>query len=351
MTRRPRATIRLDALRHNLQVARRAAPRARLMAVVKADAYGHGMVPVAEAIAGEVDAFAVASPGEGLALRAAGIDRPILVLHGALDADEVAAARAARLTLVVHHPDQLALHLAGAAPEAWVKIDTGMGRLGLPAEAGAAACRRLGAACTGVLSHLANADQPDHPANARQLARFRQATAGLERPRSLANSAALLSAPPMHFDWVRPGLMLYGTSPLQGRTAAELGLRPVMQLTAPLIAVHRRRAGQAIGYGSEWTCPEDMPVGVVAIGYGDGYPRHAPSGTPVRVGGVEVPLIGRVSMDSLCIDLRGCPQARIGEPVQLWGDDLLVERIAERAGTIGYELLCAAGARCERVWR
>ncbi len=351
MTRRPRATIRLDALRHNLQVARRAAPRARLMAVVKADAYGHGMVPVAEAIAGEVDAFAVASPGEGLALRAAGIDRPILVLHGALDAGEVAAARAARLTLVVHHPDQLALYLAGAAPEAWVKIDTGMGRLGLPAETGAAACRRLGAACTGVLSHLANADLPGHPANARQLARFRQATAGLDRPRSLANSAALLSAPPMHFDWVRPGLMLYGASPLQGRTAAELGLRPVMRLTAPLIAIHRRRAGQAIGYGGTWTCPEDMPVGVVAIGYGDGYPRHAPSGTPVHVGGVEVPLVGRVSMDSLCIDLRGCPQARIGEPVQLWGDDLPVERIAERAGTIGYELLCAAGARCERVWR
>ncbi len=353
MTRRARAILSRDALRHNLQVARCAAPGARLLAVIKADGYGHGLREVAAVLADGVDGFAVASVGEGLALREAGVARRVLVLHGALDAAEVAAARRAHLTLVVHHAAQLALQPAdpAQAPAVWVKIDTGMGRLGLPAGEAARACRRLGAACQGVLSHLANADQPGHPANDAQLRRFRRATAGLPYPRSLANSAALLRRPDTHFDWVRPGLMLYGVSPLQGVTGAGLGLRPVMDLEAPLIAVNRHRAGEAIGYGGDWVCPEDMPVGVVAIGYGDGYPRHAPSGTPVRLRGVEVPVVGRVSMDSLCIDLRRCPAARPGDRVQLWGAGLPVERIAAHAGTIGYELLCSAGGRCRREWR
>ena len=201
-----------------------------------------------------------------------------------------------------------------------------------------------------LMSHLACADDPDDDYTDRQLAAFTAATAGLPEPRSLANSAALLTRPDTQFDWVRPGIMLYGASPLLAGRPAPAPLRPVMSFETRLVEVARRRRGDCIGYGCSWTCPEDMPVGVAAAGYGDGYPRHAPAGTPVLVNGRRAALAGRVSMDTLCLDLRGVPDARVGDPVVLWGTDLPADEVARHAGTIAYELFCGITPRVPRTY-
>jgi len=207
------------------------------------------------------------------------------------------------------------------------------------------------------LSHLACADETDHPANSTQLARFTEVThfsetlQGTGAERSLANSAALLTRPDMHFEWVRPGIMLYGASPMAPEHALEAELQPVMTLESRLIAVHQRAKGETIGYGQDWTCPQDMPVGVVAIGYGDGYPRHAPSGTPMLINGKTVTLAGRVSMDMICVDLRDQPEAKAGDVVTLWGAGIPVEKVAQHAGTISYELLCGVTSRVPRFYQ
>lgn len=232
----------------------------------------------------------------------------------------------------------------------WIKLDTGMHRLGFPAEGFRALLRHLAlhravARPLRIMSHLASAHEPDHASVAVQLGVFNAVTQGIAGERSMANSAALLAWPETQLDWVRPGLMLYGVSPFAGRTAGDLGLQPVMSLVSGLIAVRRVAAGESVGYGGSWRCPEDMPVGVVAIGYGDGYPRHAASGTPVLVAGRRAALIGKASMDMLTVDLRPCPEARVGEPVVLWGPGLPVEEVARCADTIPYELLCAVRGR------
>jgi len=237
---------------------------------------------------------------------------------------------------------------------AWLKIDTGMHRLGFAPEAAAAAYARL-RDCRAVagpprlMTHLANADDRADAYTEDQLARFDTATADLTGPRSIANSAGLLGWSAAQRDWVRPGIMLYGVSPFSDTEAGALGLRPVMTLHSELIAVNHYRRGDAIGYGGTWACPEDMPVGVVGIGYGDGYPRHAVSGTPVLLNGRTVELVGRVSMDMICVDLRTQPRARVGDPVVLWGQGLPVEVVADHASTIGYELLCSVTQRVTLV--
>ncbi|MCU0766623.1 MAG: alanine racemase [Gammaproteobacteria bacterium] len=354
----PQVVIDLDALRHNLGVARARAPASRLMAVIKANGYGHGMRRVAQAL-GEADALAVARVGEGAQLRDAGIAARIVVLEGGFDAQDVAEAAGRGLDLVFHHEEQIAL-LAAARParptRAWLKVDTGMHRLGFQVEAAPAAHARLvalarGNAPVGLMTHFASADDPGDPATREQLDAFRPLAARLGVPVSISNSAGLLGCPEAHGDWVRPGLMLYGASPFLGGRAAALGLRPVMTLRSRLIAVNHYRRGERVGYGGTYTCPEDMPVGVVAVGYGDGYPRHAPSGTPVLVGGVRVPLVGRVSMDMISVDLRGAPGARLGDPAVLWGEGLPVEEVAECAGTIPYQLTCAVTGRVAVVER
>ncbi|HHJ14449.1 MAG TPA: alanine racemase [Gammaproteobacteria bacterium] len=361
MTRPLRARIDLDALQANLALARAAAPASRVLAVIKADAYGHGMVPVAQALAAGVDAFAVASLDEAAQLRAAGIGARVLVLEGLFGPDERDEALALGLDLVVHHAGQVEdlerLRPAAATEHplrVWLKIDTGMHRLGIdPAECGALLARlqRIpGLVPVAVLSHFACADEPTHPANDRQQACFERVAGEGEMARSLANSAALLTRPDSHFEWVRPGIMLYGASPLVPEVRCPVDLRPVMQLVSALIAVRHCRRGEGVGYGLDWVCPEDMPVGVVAGGYGDGYPRHAPAGTPVLVNGRRVPLVGRVSMDMLCVDLRSQPEARVGDPVLLWGKGLPVEQLARAAGTISYELLCGVTNRVPRLY-
>jgi alanine racemase len=356
-----RLGISLAALRHNLQRVREAAPYARVLAMVKADAYGHGARLVAETLAG-ADAFGVAFLDEALALRAAGIRQPITVLEGVFSDNEMFEAVRQGLTLVVHQPEQIALlercRLTGPV-DIWLKLDTGMHRLGFAPETAVAAFRRLRAArltgTLGLMTHLACADQLDSPLTDRQLTRFRAVQQLLGKgsdgiPDSLANSAGILAWPAAHGAWVRPGIMLYGSSPFADQTAESLGLRPVMTLTAKLIAVRDVRKGETVGYGATWTAPADSRIGVVGIGYGDGYPRHAPSGTPVLVEGRRVPLVGRVSMDMITVDLGRQP-AQPGDTCVLWGEGLPADDVAAHAGTLSYELFCKVTPRVRReVW-
>lgn len=355
MTRPTRALIDISALRHNFQRVREAAPGCRVMAVVKADAYGHGAVRVSRALE-NADAFAVARMQEAGELRAAGITKPVLLLPGVHTDEELEAAANLKLDLVVHHASQIDL-LERATPRqalsVWLKVDTGMHRLGFAPQQVAEAWGRL-AACAAVagsmrlMTHLARADEREHASAAEQIACFRAIEQCAGAQTSLANSAGVLGWPESHGDWVRPGIMLYGVSPFVGGRAEFHDLRPVMTLASRLIAVNRLRKGDPVGYGGTWCCPEDMPVGVVATGYADGYPRHAPSGTPVLVNGARVALTGRVSMDMLSVDLRSQPHARPGDPVILWGPDLPVEEIAEHAGSIGYELVSRVAPRVAR---
>jgi alanine racemase len=351
VTRAVVATIDTGALTHNLALVRRIAPQSRVMAVIKANGYGHGLLTVAQALAG-ADGFAVAHLEEGVALREAGFAQRILLLQGVCDTEGLAAARQHQLDLVVHERaqiDLLSAAPAGRPVAVWVKLDTGMQRLGFPLADVAPVAGRL-EACAAVrrplrwMSHLANADDRWDPLTTVQIERFLGATAGRAGERSLANSAGLLHWPQAQLDWVRPGIMLYGVSPFEDAIGANLGLHPVMRLEARLIALRRLQAGDRVGYGGTWQARRDTTLGIAGIGYGDGYPRHAPSGTPVMVNGRAGVLAGRVSMDMISIDLSEQP-ARLGEPVEVWGPALPVEIVARRAETIPYELLAGMTGR------
>ncbi|MDA8362020.1 MAG: alanine racemase [Gammaproteobacteria bacterium] len=347
------AVLDTRALGANLALVRRRAPGARIMAVAKANGYGHGLVFVARALK-DADAFGVASLEEGLELREAGITQGICLLEGFFDPGELEALIRFGLTPVLHEDYQIealeASHREGPL-DVWIKIDTGMHRLGFPAGRLPEILARVGRIRlirqVGVMSHLAAADDRSSPMTRKQIDVLTESCKG-DFKRSLANSAGVLCWPESHGDWVRPGLMLYGASPLPDQSGAELGLSPVMTLKSRLISVRTRAAGDGIGYGATYHCPERMPVGVAAIGYGDGYPRELASGTPVRIHDRLVPIIGRVSMDMLTIDLRAVPEARVGDEVVLWGKGLPVERIAKAAGTIPYTLLCGLTQRLPR---
>ena len=348
----PQVVIDLDALRHNLARARAAAARSRVMAVIKANGYGHGLLRVAAALR-DADALAVARVGEGVQLRDAGSRMRVVVLEGCFDEQELAEAVGRNLDLVFHQPDQLRLLQLSRARQplrSWLKVDSGMHRLGFDLDAAEEAYATLAAAASGVeppglITHLANADDLADPYTRHQLASFGPLARRLGAPVSVSNSAGILGWADAHGDWVRPGLMLYGASPFIGGRAVNHGLRPVMTLRSRLIAVNHYRHGDRIGYGGTYVCPEAMPVGVVAVGYGDGYPRHVRSGAPVLVAGRRAPLVGRVSMDMISVDLRGVPGARVGDPVVLWGDGLPIEEIAEWADTIPYQLTCGITPR------
>jgi alanine racemase len=352
MGRTAEALIDPAALSHNLSRVREAAPGTRVMAVVKADAYGHGIATAVQALAG-ADAFAVACLSEAVRLRELAVTRPIVALQGLTDPGQVDAFAEQRIEPVVHQPWQLEALESARPPRrlrVWLKIDTGMNRLGFAPEQARTVWERLRVCQAvegppGLMTHMANADDRGDTVTGRQLALFEQATRGIEAERSLANSGCILGWPQSRADWVRPGIMLYGVSPFVDTMGAEHGLRPAMTLRTRLVAVSRRLRGDRIGYGGTWECPEDMPLGIAAIGYGDGYPRHAASGTPVLVAGREAPLVGRVSMDMLAIDLREVPGAAPGAEVVLWGEGLPVERVATAADTIAYELLCSVSGR------
>ena len=351
MTRPARARIDLQSLQHNFRRVQQAAPDCQVMAILKANAYGHGLLRVAQSLPGAA-AFGVVSLDEGITLREAGFDRRIVLLEGLFAADDIALINGYRLDVVVHHVSQLELLEQGTLSrplDAWIKLDTGMNRLGFDPASAASITARLQAidnvATVRYMTHFACADDPDNAATRVQFERFTAALDGLAGETTLANSAAILAWPDTGGDWVRPGIMLYGASPLAGRPAAALDLRPVMTLSTRLIAVTARRKGDAVGYGGDWVCPEDMSVGVAAIGYGDGYPRHAGNGMPVMLNGRRAALVGRVSMDMISIDLRGQPEANVGDEVILWGEDLPVEEVAAAAGTLSYELLCGVSSR------
>ncbi len=349
-----RATVSLAAIRHNLRLLRARARRARILAVVKADAYGHGLVPVARLLAEEAEALAVAHLEEAERLRADGIGAPLVLLHGVMGRGELARAQALELQLVIHRPEQVDLlerHARPPLPPLWLKIDTGMHRLGVPPETVPELHRRLtrlNDRPPRLMSHLACADDPHGHVNQRQIDRFLATVGDLPGERSLANSALLLARPELAMDWVRPGIALYGASPFPDRHGAQLGLKPAMTLQARLLAVRRLRAGEGVGYGHAWHAPHDLPLGTAAIGYGDGYPRHLPSGTPARLRGRPVPLVGRVSMDLVTLDLSAVPEAVPGDWITLWGPELPVEDVARAAGTIAYELLTRIAPRVQR---
>lgn len=354
MSRTTVATIHLGALRHNLARLKALAAPARVMAVVKADAYGHGLERVARALDGEAEAFAVAALGDGLRLRAAGHRQRIVVLSGPDSASDIVEMQRLQLEAAIHHDAQLQW-LTHASPtrgrlHVWLKVDSGMHRLGFAPERVAQVHDRLAAMPgidpeIGLLTHFSESEVFGGLSTRAQLVRFAEATVALRGPRSLSNSAAVLGWPDASGDWVRTGGLLYGLSVVAGKTGADFGFHPAMTLGTRLIAINRIGEGERIGYSGTWTCPETMDVGVAAVGYGDGYPRSAPSGTPVLVGDARVPLIGRVSMDLITLDLRGVPQAKVGDPVTLWGPELPVERIAELAGTISYDLTCGMTRR------
>jgi alanine racemase len=351
----PVVTVDAAALRNNLAVVRRFAPSARVIAAVKANGYGHGLVHAARALAG-ADAFGVARVEEGVALRAASITHPIVVLEGVFAADQLEVAAKHDLQLVVHSFEQIAMleqYAGGQRFAIWLKVDTGMNRLGFRAEEQEAAHSRLHA-CAAVgemrlLTHLAGAENAGGLETKLQLDRFRALSAPLRLERSIANSAGIIAWPDAHADWVRPGLMLYGASPFAERSAADLGLLPAMTFTTQLIAVRNVAAGEAIGYNGVWRAKRRSRIAVAAVGYGDGYPRSMHAGAPALINGREVPVVGRVSMDMTMLDATDLPDAAVGDEVTLWGKGLPAENVAPFADTIAYELFCRIAQRVERV--
>jgi len=349
MPRPVSATISLDALRNNLAVVRRHAPRSRAFAVIKANAYGHGLERSARAFSG-ADGFAVLELDAAVRLRELGYRQRILLLEGYFDVRDLRVLIEHKLDAVVHCREQLRMMAglpASSGLDVAVKINTGMNRLGFAPDEFPAAIAELRTNPVvrqiTLMTHFAAAD--GERGVEWQMAEFRRLTRGIDLPCNLANSAAILRYPETHLDWVRPGIMLYGCSPFPEKTASDLGLKPAMTVASEIIAIQRLEPGDMVGYGAMFTAEREMRIGVIACGYADGYPRHAPNGTPVLVEGRLAPTVGRVSMDMLCVDLSALPGAGVGSRVVLWGDGNPVENVAQAAGTVGYELLCALAPR------
>jgi len=358
LTRLIRALVDTAALRHNLGTIRAYAPGSRVMAVVKANAYGHGLVSTALALA-DADSFAVARLDEGIALRSAGVRAPIVLLEGIFNAEQLAEAAHHRFELVVHDPLQIRLlesHRDARRFLIWIKMDTGMNRLGFRPEAFAPALARMRALTVPalelrVMTHLARADERNEPMTREQIAKFEATLAatgltGAQRlATSIGNSAGTLGWPRAHGDWVRPGLAMYGVSPFAGESAEKHGLKAVMTLETTVLTVREVKRGETVGYAGAWRAPRDSAIAILAAGYGDGLPRHLDNGTPVLIGGARYPLVGRVSMDMIAVDVTGAPKVAVGTKAIIWGEGLAVEEVATRAGTIPYELLCGVSQR------
>ncbi len=351
------ALIDCEAARHNLQRIRAMAPESQIMAVVKANAYGHGIERMAPCLS-EADAFAVASVDEALALRQLGVTHPIVLLEGIFCPSELPDVVKHRLELVVHSDEQIAMlktHQGCHNLVIWIKVDTGMHRLGFaPSEVARVWHQLQGLSCLAqplrLMTHFASSDEPEAEANHQQLDAFKQLLAYLPDPLavSLSNSAAIIHLPESHGDWIRPGIMMYGVSPSQ-TPIHELDLKPVMTLVTRVIAVKQVAVGDAVGYGGSWQATQPTQLAIIAAGYGDGYPRHIPSGTLVLVNGRQAPIVGRVSMDMISVDVSHLGQVDVGDPVVLWGKGLPIERLAQAANTISYELLCGVTKRVPSV--
>ncbi|KIF79860.1 alanine racemase [Noviherbaspirillum autotrophicum] len=350
------ATIHLAALQHNLAVARKSAPSSKIWAVVKANAYGHGLARGMRAFS-SADGLALIEVDGAVRLREMGWRKPVLLLEGFFDPADVPVLAAHQVQTAVHCVEQI--EMLEQSPvrspiDVYLKMNSGMNRLGFPPETYRAAYERLRATPMvrhiGLMTHFANADDVLNPGLPleEQLRRFQRGTDGISGERSVANSAAVLTRPETASDWIRPGIMLYGGTP-GGASAQEFGLRPAMTLTSEIIGMQEIDASEAVGYGSRFIADKPMKIGVVACGYADGYPRHAPNGTPVLVNGVKTRIAGRVSMDMLTVDLTDVPGSRIGSRVTLWGEGLPIDEVAGAAGTIGYELMCALAPRVKVI--
>lgn len=356
MSRPVWARINLTALHHNLKRVRELAPRSSVLAVVKADAYGHSAVEVAKTIEHRVDGFAVAGIDEASSLFEADIKKEIHLLSGFHQSTELNAVSKWGLIPAIHTWEQVAQLEKTALSDpitVWVKFDSGMHRLGFrPAEVDRVV-QRLSeiphVAYLRLMSHLGCADDRDSPSTNHQIELFDRVCQSHPYPKSLANSAGICAWPRAHADWVRPGIMLYGCTPLLDSNEHSLDLQPVMSLCSRLIAINSLKQGDAVGYGGDWVCPEDMRVGVVACGYGDGYPRGVSGDAAAWLGGRRVKLLGRVSMDLISIDLRDVPDAKVGDEVELWGENVLATEVALSAGTISYEILSGVTSRVPRV--
>lgn len=355
MSRPAEVVINLSALRHNFSRIRTLAPDSKIMAIVKADAYGHGLARIAQTLE-NADAFGVACLEEARQLREANIKQRIILLEGPYSAEELTEICELALDIVVHDISQVEMLEQTKIKNSlsiWLKLDTGMHRLGFLPEFTSRVFTRLQASpCVKeirLMTHLASANDRENSMTSEQIRCFSKIiesmTTDFKLEKTIANSAGLLAFPDAYVDWVRPGIMLYGVSPFTDSYGSQEKLKPVMTLQSRLITVKKLKAGEPVGYGATWHCPEDMSVGVVAAGYGDGYPRHAPSGTPVLVNGKRVELIGRASMDMLTVDLRSQANAKTGDPVILWGEGLPVEEVANHAQTIPYEVLCGVHKR------
>ncbi|HSI44637.1 MAG TPA: alanine racemase [Methylophilus sp.] len=343
------AYISETALAHNLAQVRRYAPQSKVISVVKANAYGHGLLNAARGLK-ETDAFGVLNISEAVNLRDAGYQHPILLLEGIFSAEEMRQVDRYQLDTVISHGAQLQWLLESQLNiplRAYLKLDSGMHRLGFQPLDYQAALDQLAISANVsevvLMTHFANSDLANGVTQA--MLTVEQVMAAQPYKRSLANSAAVIQQPQTHADWVRPGIMLYGATPIAEKSAASLGLRPVMTLQSGLIGVQEIGAGESVGYGSLFTADKPTRVGIVACGYADGYPRHAPTGTPIAVDGVLTRTLGRVSMDMLAVDITDIPDANIGSTVELWGNVVPVDAVAQTSGTIGYELLCAVTAR------
>ncbi len=342
----PRAEVSRGALQANLAKLKQLAPDSKIMAVVKANGYGHGLLNVAECLS-EADGFGLARLEEALILREGGIKRKLLLLEGVFHVNDLPELVKHQIETAVHHESQIDM-LEKVQLEkpvtVWLKIDSGMHRLGIQAENFRQAYRRLQqnqnvAKPVHLMTHFACADEPENTFTQQQFLTFKEMTENLDGELALANSAATLYWPETQADWIRPGIALYGVSPVAGDLGSNHGLTAAMQLKSQLIAVRDHRAGDSVGYGAHWTARQDTRLGVVAIGYGDGYPRNAPEGTPVLINGRRVPIVGRVSMDMLTVDLGAQATDRVGDEAMLWGRELPVEEVAEHIGTIAYELV------------
>ncbi len=358
MSRSAIAILSTENLLHNLSVIQSQAPSSKILALVKANAYGHGLRSISSRLDKRVYSLGVASSDEAIALRRAGIEGPITLMEGIFEQDELLIASCEKFQVIFHDWWQIKALETLSLPlplQAWIKIDTGMGRLGFTPSEGPKAYQALLEnphiiKPIGILSHFACADEADHPLNQQQINCFENFTKNLPGLKSFCNAAGIINFPASHHDVVRPGMSLYGVSPIKGKVAADFNLKPVMTLQTRLIAIRHLSEGSSIGYGSQFVCPKDMRVGVIAIGYGDGYPRTAREGAPILVNNIRCRVVGRVSMDMTTIDLENCPDAKAGDPVILWGNNLPIEQVAEYTSHCPYDMLCAIQNRVRFHW-
>ena len=352
------ATLSTENLLHNVEVIRKISGGRSIIGMIKANAYGHGLRSVAMRLDGKIENLGVASIDEALALRKVNVKVPITLMSGAFEADDLLVAACQNFHLIFHEENQITwlnnLRLPNKL-KIWLKIDTGMGRLGFSLDQARAAYHQLSnnpyiVQPIGIMSHLACADDPTHPLNLKQINNFKQFADDLPGPKSLLNSGGVFNFSDVLYDVIRPGLALYGISPVKNKTASELNLKPVMTLQTRLVAVSDAKKNSNIGYGGRFTCPENMKIGVIAMGYGDGYPRSARDGTPVLVNNKRCQLVGCMSMDMATIDLRNCPDAKVGDPVILWGDGLPLEEVATHTSNISYDMICGVQQRVKFYW-